>query len=156
MTQPADGQLVPETSELLRLPRWPRDFDPAHWRPSYEDFQPSSTDKKQAEARGKPVRVSVWDHGLTTVEQARSFRATPALVVIVENRAIAELAQQRRLAELRTVYDLLSPPDNEMPGAAGHAAIEGLDKTTRLSKLQRRELQEDIARRARLHPTCVT
>ncbi len=150
MTHPADGELVPDTSELLRLPRSPRDFDPAHWRPSYEDFQPSSTDKNQAVALGKPVRVSVWDHEFTTVEEARSFRAAPALVVVVENGAIAQIARQQQLAALRTVYDSLAPPDNEMPGAAGHAGIEGLDKTTGLSKLQRRELLEDIAGRARL------
>ena len=150
MTHPADGQPVPVTSELLRLPRCPRDFDPAHWRPSYEDFQPSSGDKKHAEACGKSVRVSVWDHALTTVEEAKAFRASPALAVVVENRAIEQIAQQRQLPALRTVYDSLTPPENEMPGGAGHAGIEGLDKATGLSKLQRRELQDDLAARARL------
>ena len=150
MNHPTDGELVPESSELLRLPRWPRDFDPVRWRPSYEDFQPSSTDKEHAKSCGKPVRVSVWDHSLTTVDQAREFRNVRAIVVVISNQSIVDMARERGLPGLCAVYDSLAPPDSEKPGAAGHAGIEGFGKETGLTKLQRRALLDDVASRAKL------
>lgn len=151
MTSPKDGELVPESSELLRLPRCPRDFQPDRWRPSYSDFQPSSDDKLCAQRRNAPVRVSVWDHSLTTVTEAKAFRQVEVVVVTLENRAVCDLARRSNLLALRAVYDPLPPPDSDRPGSHGHAGIEGLQRETGQSKLKYRELLEDLAACAHLY-----
>lgn len=46
--------------------------------PTYEAFRPTRQDEREAEARGRPVLVSVWEHGVTTVEQASTLRRADA------------------------------------------------------------------------------
>ena len=126
---PSDGDPVPTESSLLRLPKPPPDFSPDGWRPPGTLFQPSTTEKRLAETQQKPVRVSVWDEGRTTVEQALSFR--PGSVLVLRLPVVDLLAVgQRWERPIRVVYDPLEPPESDRPGVDGHAGIEGLERAS--------------------------
>ena len=118
-----DGSPVPGEHSVLRLPLPPKDFTPVGWIPTHQDFEPSAQDKRDALERGVPVRVSVWDAALTSPEQARAFRA--AIVIVIAGRVHAIIGA----GASAVVYDRLPPPDDARPGAAGHAGIEGLDRS---------------------------
>lgn len=112
---------VPGDHPLLRMPRPPRDFEADDYKPTAAAFEPSSEDKKVT-----PVRVSVWDEHLTTVDQAASFRHERPLLVLRADRCADVVA-----VGVRVVYDPLPAPEDERPGAAGHCGIEGLERGTR-------------------------
>jgi acyl-CoA synthetase (NDP forming) len=122
MSIPIDGSPVPDEHRVLRLPLPPKDFTPDGWKPTHQELEPSSSDKRYASEHGRPIRVSVWDAAITTTEQARAFRGRPVIVIA------ALVANVRAAGATAVVYDNLAPPDSEKPGAAGHAGIEGLDR----------------------------
>lgn len=139
MSIPIDGSAVPDEHRVLRLPVPPKDFTPDGWKPSHQEFEPSGDDKRYATAHGRPVRVSVWDSSLTTIGEARTFRSRPVI-------AIAALVTRVRAAgATAVVYDSLQPPDSDKPGAAGHAGIEGLERTKGEPKIDWRERLQKIA-----------
>ena len=112
---------------VLRLPKRP-DFVPAGWAPPPKLFEPSTQEKDAARAHGRPVRVSVWDEGLTTIAQARAFRPGPIIVLRAPVTTLRSI--RREMGQpLDVVYDTnLDPAHSGMPGAEGHAGIEGLEK----------------------------
>ena len=71
---------LPRESVVLRLvtindkflPNGPDDL------PVGELFVPTRVDKEEAESRGAPVLVSVWEHGVTTQEEAAAVRRADA------------------------------------------------------------------------------
>lgn len=116
------GRPVPEDHALLRLPRPPKDFVPARWRPTHVEFEPTTPEKAIAAATNSEIRISVWDEQITTIEQARAHRATEALLVLRGPvRGVRECGYV-------VTYDPLPSPESERPGAAGHAAIEGVGR----------------------------
>lgn len=117
MTAPATGTPVPGDLELLRLPRPPKDYVPAGWRPTHLEVQPSSAEKES-----RPVRVSVWDAVLTTLEEAKAFRPGDFLVL----RGLAGSVRAAGASDV--VYENLEAPASRLPGAAGHAGMEGLER----------------------------
>jgi hypothetical protein len=143
---PQDGDPVSRASRLLRLPKSPPDFLPDRWKPSDKQFEPSTDDKKHADERGTPVRVSVWDEARTSPAQARSFRSSDVLVLAVAGAALTEVSADTGRA-IRAVYEPLDPPDRDLPGADGHAGIEGLDRQ-RLSRPKWRSILCALADRA--------
>jgi hypothetical protein len=150
MTQqkPFDGQLVPAESRILRLPKPPPDFVPDGWRPGWQLFAPSSGDKESAQRRHKPVRVSVWDEGLTSAEQAQAFRQVPTLVLRLSVQDVLDVAVSFG-RPLRVVYEPLDPPADTKPGADGHAGIEGLEKAGQPTATWQ-ALLDELARHAEL------
>ena len=123
MDAPEDGTLVPEDHRVLRLPSPPRDFVPDEgWKPTHLVVQPSDRDVQEAHATGKPVRVSVFDLELCTLEEAQAFRTRETLAYAATVAAIVAAGATA------VVYDRLPAPDNQRPGAAGHAGIEGLER----------------------------
>lgn len=71
--------------------------------------------------------------------EARTFRGRPVI-------AIAALVTRVRAAgATAVVYDRLPPPDFDKPGAAGHAGIEGLERTKGEPKIDWRERLQKIA-----------
>jgi hypothetical protein len=136
---PADGSPVPGEHRVLRLPVPPKDFTPDGWKPTHQELEPSTEDKRHAAEHGRPVRVSVWDAMLTTAVEARAFRGRPVI-------AIAALAAGVRAAGATAiVYDNLPPLDAGRPGAAGHAGIEGLDRARGEPKVAWRARLQKIA-----------
>jgi hypothetical protein len=114
--------------------------------PTGDAFRPSEADKKEAQERGAPVRVSVWDLSLTTIPQARSFRMTHegqrAFALQVE--AVMKVQAQMREPRLRVVAD--PRPEQDGPGAIGHCGIEGLDRPPQGKKVLQRALLDALAR----------
>lgn len=139
MLIPIDGSPVPDEHRVLRLPVPPKDFTPDGWKPNHQEFEPSGDDKRYAAEHGRPVRVSIWDASLTTIAEARTFRSRTVI-------AIAALVTRVRAAgATAVVYDRLQPPDSDKPGAAGHAGIEGLERTKGEPKVDWRERLQKIA-----------
>lgn len=113
---------VPNDHTILRLPKPPKDFVPDRYRPSSQEFLPSTADKEDAEKNNHPVRISVWDETLTSVEQAIALRNGPAIVL---RGMVADVLKAGASA---VVYEPLQPPESERPGADGHAGIEGIPR----------------------------
>lgn len=147
--EPLGGIALSVKARVLRLPKPPPDFTPDNWRPSWQVLDPSTTDKEHAIAHGKPVRVSVWDHGRTTVEQARAFRNGPAIVLGLQVQDVIDVAESTN-RPMRVVYDPLDPPASTLPGANGHAGIEGLERADGEPKNDRRARLAELADRMEL------
>lgn len=96
-------------------------------------FNPSSGDKKEAELRSLPIRVSVWDSSKTTVREAKALTRSdtrPSLEQLAFSLNVSDVdAIKQRLGReaLCVVEDPLEPPRDE-DGAEGHCGIEGLDR----------------------------
>jgi len=144
---PNEGDELAPDRTVLRLVRNVPVFVPDGMRfPTGDAFRPSESDKKEAETRGRPVRVSVWDLCITTIPQARSFRATNDLQRSFALRVANIIKIQTQMSEprLRAVSD--PRPDHEGPGAAGHCGIEGLDRPPQGRKVIQRALLDALAR----------
>jgi hypothetical protein len=115
--------------------------------PNGEAFAPSSADKSEAQQRGCPIRVSVWDRARSTVAQARAIYQGKVLTVAyaLYVRDIAALRVALDRPRLRVVRDEL--PTDE-PGADGHCGIEGLDRLSGESRQATKTLLDELARRA--------
>jgi hypothetical protein len=148
-SKPSEGEPLPVATHVLRLPRPPKDFNADKWAPDWEVLKPSTGDEKDAEQRGKPVRVSVWDGHRTTINQARAFRAGATIVLRLEVREVLEVAEATR-HELCVVYDPLKPPDDDHPGADGHAGIEGLRRAQMEPRPEWKARLQRLADRAKL------
>lgn len=128
----ADGSPVPDDRDVLRLPKPPPIFVPADYVPQWQDFEPSTTEKALT-----PVRISVWDSSLTTVDEAQAFMNRRSIVVA------ANVATVKAAGSGAIVYEAIPPPNDALRGAAGHAGIEGLTqapgetKKGRLDRLTR-------------------
>lgn len=147
MPMPVDGSPVPGEHRVVRLPLPPKDFTPDGWRPTHHELEPSTQDKDHAAEHGRPVRVSVWDATLTTVAEAHAFRGRPVI-------AIAAVVERVRAAgATAVVYDTLSPPHSDRPGAAGHAGIEGLERASGEPKVDWRARLQRVADVFELEPT---
>ncbi len=146
MNAPANGSPVADEVVLLRLPRPPADYIQDRFRPSERDFIASSEDKEHAASHGVPVRVSVWDSTRTTAQQAATFRGGSVLVIRVRARAVRDAGQSEGMPA-QVVYDTLSEPESAMPGADGHAGIEGLSAAgaSKKTKESLRRLRHAIA-----------
>lgn len=118
----AQGDPVPREHDILRLPKPPKDFVPEGYRPSSQEFVPSTADKEDAERNHHPVRISVWDATVTSIEEALAFRNGPSLVLRGAVGAVLDAGASA------VVYEPLPAPDCERPGAAGHAGIEGVPR----------------------------
>ena len=139
MLVPVDGSPVPGEHRVLRLPVPPKDFTPDGWKPSHQELEPSGDDKRHAEESGRPTRVSVWDAVLTTIAEARAFRSRPVITIA------AVVTRVRVAGATAVVYDRLKPSDSDKPGAAGHAGIEGLERTKGEPKIAWRTRLQKIA-----------
>jgi hypothetical protein len=146
MPRPADESPIPGEHRVLRLPAPPKEFVPENWRPTWLEFNPSSEDKRHAEQTRRPVRVSVWDATLTTPAQALAFRGRET--IIIGGTVAAAIAG----GATTIVYDLLLPPQNELPGADGHAGIEGLLRPEGETKQQWKDRLQRIADAFALEP----
>ena len=139
MVVPAAGSPVPAEHRVMRLPVPPKDFTPEGWRPTYQELAPTDEDRRDAEANGCPVRVSVWDSTLTSAAEARAFRGRTVLVLDAQVESVVTAGATA------VVYDPLASPDAERPGAAGHAGVEGLERARGHGKLEWRARLQAIA-----------
>jgi len=144
---PTEGDALPPDRTVLRIVRNVPVFVPAGMRfPTGDAFRPSEADKKEAEERLAPVRVSVWDLAFTTVQQARAFRTTDEghRAFALQVAAVMKVQAQMREPRLRVVAD--PRPDHDGPGAIGHCGIEGLDRPPQGKKVLQRALLDALAR----------
>jgi hypothetical protein len=118
----AQGDPVPRSHDILRLPKPPRDFEPDGYRPSSQDFMPSTADREHAARHRHPIRISVWDATMTSHEEALAFRNGPSLVLRGAVGAVLDAGASA------VVYEPLQAPESVRPGAAGHAGIEGMPR----------------------------
>ena len=112
-----------------------------------EAFTPSDTDKKDADELGTPVRVSVWETTVTTVEQARAFRGgMPCRAFRLQVSEVLSVRAKwpNEAARLRVVHDPL--PKGDGPGADGHCGIEGLDRPPGVGRLVFKAIRDELAR----------
>jgi len=149
MCRPQGAELLAEQS-VFRLIRQTDRFIPAG-KPGLNGaaFEPSSEDKAEAEKLHQPVRVSVWETVLTTVVQARAFRAVPDTIPyrLEVSDVIATKQKLQPDGRLRVVADPLL--DDPKPGAHGHCGIEGLDRRASEGGLIYKALRDELALRAR-------
>lgn len=114
----ADGEPVPDDRMILRLPKPPLQFAPGNYVAAPTYVSPSTEDKDRI-----PVRISVWDAALTTLEQARGFRSEEPVLVLE-----AQVAGVLQAGARAVVYEPLTGAAASQPGAPGHAGIEGLER----------------------------
>lgn len=144
---PVEGQELDPESEVLRVVRVKTMFIPeGAMLPTLEAFRPSREDEEEAKERGKPVRVSVWNKQLTTIEEAKGFRNTedPLRVFGSLAGAIKEVGLNFNEIRIRVVADPLEPHLGS--GAIGHCGIEGLDRLPGSAKVRHKELLDEIAK----------
>ena len=135
-----------ESKRVMRLlKRSAHFFPPGERRPNGEAFRPSSADKLEADTKGQPIRVSVWDCDLTTVDQARSFRTTSEELTIwyLKMEAVAAIKRKLNASRLKVLSDPIPPPC--APGGAGHAGVEGLDQVAGETRLQNKALLDALS-----------
>ncbi|MGH9322442.1 MAG: hypothetical protein ACRD3V_21475 [Vicinamibacteria bacterium] len=115
---------------VIRLAKVKDTFPADSIKPLEIHFDPSSDEKSLAEATGKPLRISEWDHSRTSVSEAQAI-----VGLGVERIAFAlRVAEVRSIRipgttnHLRIVRDPIDPPLAHMPGANGHCGLEGLGK----------------------------
>ena len=146
MTSPGDGDPVPRDREVLRTPIPPKDFTPDGWKPTWQEFAPSDTDKQDAVTRGGPVRVSVWDAVRTTVAAAKAFRSRTTIVLSAQVSTVVAAGARD------VVYDPLSMPDMAKEGADGHCGIEGLERQSNEPRPSWKERLQRVADYFRVVP----
>jgi hypothetical protein len=146
---PIAGEELGAEKDILRLVRRIAQFVP-DGRPSLngDAFVPTTDDEAEAKRRSQPVRVSVWDLQLTTIEQAKAFcTSEPLLAFSLTVQDVNDVSQIFQLPRLKVVADPLNDP---RPGASGHCGIEGLDRQSGEGKKTYKATRDELARRANL------
>jgi hypothetical protein len=143
------GDELDESREVLRLVPDALPFvPPGQPGVNGEAFVPSTADKKEAEQRQQPVRVSVWDTQRTTLAQARQIHGrSDTIVVVLGVVDIVQIRAELSAPRLRVVWDPRAPEDG--PGADGHCGIEGLDRPREVPRPVHKAIWDELARRAR-------
>lgn len=102
-------------------------------------FDPSSEEKKDAELRGWPVVVSVWDEQRTSIVQAQAFYPAGDRFVKATAGAIRDVEASR--------FVVLRDPilDDAKPGADGHCGVSGIGKRAGELKAAHKELMSRFA-----------
>lgn len=126
--------------------------------PVGEAFVPTKSDKDEADARGRPVLVSVWEHGVTTADQAAAIRRADAER---DGRSPGEFVpwwlKTADVEDAGTTPDrvrvLHDPrPKEDGAGAVGHAGIKGLERVSGERKTEWRAMLDRLAEKARRDP----
>lgn len=119
-----DFERVPANRDVLRFsPDRPDYISVDTELPTWETFAPS-TDERGIE----PVRVSVWDTELTTLDQARELVAMPdAAAFAFSAQSVLDLSTQTSVP-MWVAYDPVPPPDDAKAGALGHAGLFGMSR----------------------------
>lgn len=148
----SDGELLPAVALVYRVLR------PIHVAPTgvpfHSAFVPSSADEAHARARGRPVRVSVWDGRRVEADEAADLREVtdPVMVFGLFVSEVVETGEKFGAIQ-RVVHDPDGAPDqtNELMRAA-HAGIEGLERRPGEARTAYRARLQALADRAALMP----
>jgi hypothetical protein len=146
---PIIGAELGAEKDILRLVRKIAQFVPDGRPPlNGEAFAPTTDDEAEAKRHSQPIRVSVWDIQLTTIEQAKAFRTSELLLAfILTVQDVNDVRQIFHLPRLKVVADPLNDP---RPGAIGHCGIEGLDRQSGEGRKTYKATRDELARRAKL------
>lgn len=145
---PIAGEELAAGKRILRLVKdIPRFIPPGYSLPTGDAFEPSTDDKEEARKRAQPVRVSVWDLELTTVEQAKAFRASEQLLAF--DLMVQDVIDVRQLFNCHRLRVVADPFDVSQPGAYGHCGIEGLDRQKGEDRKTYRATLDELAKRAK-------
>jgi len=142
-----------EDGIVFRLATLNDEFPPGSRQLTPAHFELSTKDKEDARGKGHEPRLSVYDAGRCTVDQARSLRAVSREysafgLEVPEIRSIRVAG----LDPLRVVRDQLEPPLRDMPGADGHCGIIGLARKPGQQSMLYRELRVRLADRSFPYP----
>ena len=157
-TPRARFDVLPRTTVVLRLvtihdkflPNGPDDL------PVGEVFVPTDSDKKEAAERGARVLVSVWEHGVTTEEEASNIRRADAAAAgrpapeFVPRWFFTSAIEDAGPERLRVLHD--PRPEEDGPGALGHAGIAGLERVPQEPKHIWRAMLDRVATSAKRSP----
>ncbi len=129
--------------------------------PVGQAFAPTDADEKEATERGAPVLVSVWEHGVTTTEQAAAIRRADAEAAGRPAReyrpywlGTAQIEDSGPPSRLGVLHD--PRPLADGPGADGHAGITGLGRSPEERKGEGKkawkEMLDKLAENSRREP----
>lgn len=147
------NEQLPRDAVVLRLVTLKDVFLP-HGRddlPIGAAFAVTEADRQEGQERDRPAMVSVWEHPITTVEQATSIRRADAAAAGRDSTTefvpfwlnVAQVIDCGPVDRLRVLADPRPPTDG--PGAEGHSGIEGLDRRPGEARLIVKEMLDKIA-----------
>lgn len=111
----------------------------------WDDFDPSTDEKEDAERTGDPVLVSVWNEEQTSLEQARALYGRPTAIAF--RLKVADLEDVEVPAGKPPVTVLTDPyVDDPRPGAVGHCGITGLEHRKGEPRPARRDFLGRVAK----------
>ncbi|MSP59103.1 MAG: hypothetical protein EXR72_01975 [Myxococcales bacterium] len=139
-------ELTPSAITLRLVLNEPRFVPDGARFPNSLAIEPTSDDKKDAERRGGPVRVSVWDQARTTTGQAVEFRRAqrPLRAYLLPVKGVLAVRVRFNATPLRVVEDPLEEL-RDQPGGDGHCGLEGLDRGGR-PRPEWRDLLDELVR----------
>ncbi|HYO71366.1 MAG TPA: hypothetical protein VEU33_35335 [Archangium sp.] len=123
------GQFLPADAQLP-LPRW---------------FEPSSSDVKEGELRGRPPGLSVWDRSRASASEVRQLIPRPqarAFGLKVEHCKQIGQRHQRELSVVADPLDARQPA----PGWDAHSLIEGLKRPPAVMRQAHLDLLTELSR----------
>ena len=96
-------------------------------RPTWRALRPTPDDLEEAKTKGMPVRVSVWDLELATLEEVEHF-LRPTKPRAPFELAAADVAAAREHWSRPAVQLVADPRPEDAPAAKAHCGIEGLEQ----------------------------
>lgn len=144
---PESGEPVPRDHVVFRLVVPGGPFMPkGATQPLPDLFLPTHADRAEATRSGRPPGLSVWDHELTTLAQARVLaQRNEAAAFGLTAGVVRELGERAAIA-LHVCYDL-EESGADQPGSTGHAVIEGLARPAGTPKATFRTLRQRLIER---------
>lgn len=137
---------LPDSVEVLRFVPTKDDFLPKGARlPTRKAFEPSSSDKAEGAARGRPPSISVWDRRRATVVQVRTLRPTAPLQAAfsLQVQTVVAIGVSGNDRHLRVLTDPIVPTIG--PGSFAHAGIEGCASPKGRSKIEHKAMLDRLA-----------
>lgn len=150
MSRPVPFSPLPDITSVFRLAETGGRFLPVGApMPNADIWEPSSEDKRDAEARGRVPGVSVWEQGRASTDQARRLRFAPEPPPAGVRAFAATVSALREVGRRhqRPMEVLADPlPEDRGPGADGHALVEGLKRPAGVPRPEHKRMLDDLLR----------
>lgn len=149
-------EALPSSAVVFRLARRNnKNFYPDETRdfPTYSVFNVSRDDREEAKLLGRSPAISVYEHGLTTVEEAVAIRKDQPGTNGVVYLTVSDVSECHTdvVPPCQPLETYASPLDTVAPGSHGHSAIEGIERPGSKPAMQR-AIKIALHKKARLIP----